>query len=132
MGPLSAPNHVTEDVASGRDLRFPAIMGVAVHESVRTTRLNLELDPDFHDLRAGDLEIGAGPLGVVMHEGEQSLAPAGEPGTPPGRNDRLVAGVVDRPGEIVWILPPAMASASPSGTLGSSMKPKRSSARVSP
>ena len=44
---------------------------------------NLELDPDFHDLRARDLEIGAGPLGVVVHEGEDRLAPAREPGRGP-------------------------------------------------
>jgi hypothetical protein len=31
---------------------------------------HLEFDADFHHLRAGNLEIGAGPLRVVMHEGE--------------------------------------------------------------
>jgi hypothetical protein len=29
---------------------------------------DLELDPDFHDLLAGDAEIGARALGVTVHE----------------------------------------------------------------
>ena len=31
---------------------------------------HLEFDADFHHLRARNLEIGARPLRVVMHEGE--------------------------------------------------------------
>ena len=95
---------------------------------------NLELDPDLHDLRAGDLEIGAWPLGVVMHEGEDRLAPARQAWSPPGRDDRFVAGIVDRLGRdrISGFCPRAIASSTPSGTLGCSMKPKRNSARVTP
>jgi hypothetical protein len=33
---------------------------------------NLELDADFHYLRARNLEICAWPLGVMMHEREYS------------------------------------------------------------
>src|SRR6202035_2909789 len=51
---------------------------------------NLEFDTDFHDLRVRDLEIGAGPLGVVMHERKQRLAPSNHPFAPPRRDDRLV------------------------------------------
>jgi len=37
---------------------------------------NLEFDANFHDLRAGNLEIRARALRVMMHEREQLLAPS--------------------------------------------------------
>src|SRR6476660_4476865 len=55
---------------------------------------HLEFDADFHYLHAGNLEIGARPLRVVMHEGEQLLAPARHAGPASGSDDRLVPGVV--------------------------------------
>ena len=39
---------------------------------------DLELDADLHDLRAREIEIGVGTLGVAVHEGEDRLAPARE------------------------------------------------------
>src|SRR6516164_10080879 len=55
---------------------------------------HFEFNADFHHLRAGNLEIGARSLRVVMHEGEQLLAPARHAGPVPGSDDRLVSGVV--------------------------------------
>ena len=46
--------------------------------SSRLTNSNLEFDADFHYLRARNLEIRAGPLGVVVHECEQPFSPAGQ------------------------------------------------------
>jgi hypothetical protein len=42
---------------------------------IRLRSSDLELDADFHDLRAWNLEICARPLGVVMHKREQLFAP---------------------------------------------------------
>src|SRR6516165_12307435 len=57
---------------------------------------NLELDTDFHDPGAWDFEIHARPLSVMMHEGENLLAPSCHASTTSGRNNCLVAGVVGR------------------------------------
>ena len=45
-------------------------------EAPDRTNSNLEFGADFHDLRAWNLEICAGPLGVMVHECEQLLAPS--------------------------------------------------------
>src|SRR5450755_2788646 len=61
---------------------------------------NLELDTDFHNLRAWNLEICARPLRVMVHERKQAFAPSRHARPPAGRNDCLVTGVVDHPREI--------------------------------
>ena len=38
--------------------------------------LDFKFHADFHDLRARNLEICAGPLGIVVHECKQLLAPS--------------------------------------------------------
>ena len=68
--------------------------------SPRGRASDLELDADLHHLGARQLEIGVGALGVAVHEGEDRLAPARHPGTLAERQDRLVAGEVDRSAEI--------------------------------
>src|SRR4051794_39721183 len=64
------------------------------------TNSDLELDTNFHDLRARNVEIGAGPLRVVVHERKQHFAPSRHARPPAGRDYRFVAGVVDHPREI--------------------------------
>jgi hypothetical protein len=61
---------------------------------------DLELDADFHDLSAWNLEICARPLGVVVHEREQLFPPARHARPTAFSNDRLMTGVVDHSTEI--------------------------------
>src|SRR5262249_51060234 len=61
---------------------------------IRPPASHLEFDANLHHLSAGNLEIGARPLRVVMHEGKQLLTPACHAGPDPGRDDGLVPGVV--------------------------------------
>src|SRR5436305_8681618 len=74
------------------ELRHRGLGGSMLSDGRRTS--HLEFDADFHHLRAGNLEIGARPLRVVMHEGEQLLAPARHAGPASGSDDRLVPSVV--------------------------------------
>ena len=50
------------------------------------TNSNLELDTNFHDLRARNFEIGAGPLRVMVHERKQHFAPSRHVRPPAGRD----------------------------------------------
>ena len=60
------------------DLRSPF---VCLGTLVRIDAQFLELrHADLHDLRARNLEIRARALGVVMHEGEDRLAPSRQAG----------------------------------------------------
>jgi len=53
----------------------PSLSEPAVAQDQRlSSLLDLELDPDFHELRAGNPEIGPRPLGVAVHEGENRFA----------------------------------------------------------
>src|SRR5271166_6744415 len=54
----------------------------------RVGHSDLEFDANFQDLRARNLEVCPRPLRVVMHEGEDRLAPTREPGSPSGGDDR--------------------------------------------
>src|SRR5215469_4376959 len=90
-----------------RTLSFAAIAEVVHHsknQSVScqkqksTTSRNVgsdfEFEADLHDLRAWDLEIGARPLGIMMHECEELFAPTRHARSPAGSYNRLMARVV--------------------------------------
>src|SRR5271165_4508015 len=64
--------------------------------------LDLELDADFHQLPGRNVEVGAGALGIAVHEREQRLAPARHAGLTTGRDDGLVTGVVGHLPQIAW------------------------------
>jgi hypothetical protein len=55
---------------------------------------NFKLKTNFHHLRAGNIEIGTGPLGIVMHDGKNAFSPSSHASLPVGRNDSLVSGVI--------------------------------------
>ena len=64
--------------------------------------LDFEFHADFHDLRARNLEICAGPLGIVVHECKQLLAPSRQARSSARRDDRLVTRVLDHPRKIAF------------------------------
>ena len=99
---IMADRNRTIDCAPGQGLllrsRAAIVWEVGPGRAARSS--DLELDADFHDLSAWNLEIRARPLGVVVHERERFFAPARHARPPAHRNDRLVTGIVGHATEV--------------------------------
>jgi hypothetical protein len=64
-----------EDIANAATFLASQQFGCAYGYRI-STFLNFEFHANFHDLRAWNLKVCAGTLGVVMHECEKLFAPA--------------------------------------------------------
>src|SRR5438128_11871934 len=65
---------------AGTDPRPPSLSLTTPIMVYKLTHLDLDFEPDLHDLRGGHAEISCREVGVEVHRREEPLAPDRHPG----------------------------------------------------